>query len=151
MASREPMSVAETTERTRGRTERRRVEVYAAPAWQGEWPALGAVVQVTRSGERAGRAYERVGLYVTSRSDDAAVLGEVIRQHWHVENRLHWVKDALMDEDTGGVRSKRGASVLALLRSAALSAARWGGDASWTEARARWANRVPEMLALMRS
>lgn len=151
VATHEPTSVVETTERTRGRTERRRVEVYTPPAWQADWPALGAVVQLTRSGEREGRAYERVGLYVTSHSGDAAALGEVIRQHWHVENRLHWVKDVLMQEDTGGVRSKRGASVLALLRSAALSAARWGGDQSWTEARARWTNRVPEMLALMRS
>lgn len=143
--------MAEGVERSRGRTARRRVEAYAPPAWQDDWPDIGAVVQVTRSGVRDGEAYERTGLYLTSRTDDAARLGEVIRWHWHVENRLHWVKDARMDEDAGGVRSKAGASVLALLRSVALSVARGGGEASWTEAKARWTNRVPEMLRLLRT
>ena len=109
------------------------------------------MVQVTRSGVRDGEAYERTGLYLTSRTDDARTLGDVVRWHWHVENRLHWVKDALMGEDTGGVRSKAGASVLALLRSTALSVARDAGEWSWTEARARWTNRVPEMLRLLRT
>lgn len=143
--------MADSTERSRGRTERRRVEVYTPPAWQDDWPGIGAVVQVTRSGVRDGEAYERTGLYLTSRADDAARLGDVIRGHWHVENRLHWVKDALMDEDAGGVRSQAGASVLALLRSVALSVARDGGEASWTEAKARWTNRVPEMMGLLRT
>lgn len=101
---------------------------------------------------RDGGPYERTGLHLTSRRDDAAVLGAVIRAQGHVENRLHGVKDALMREDAGGVRSKGGASVLAPLRSAVLSVARsGGGEWSWTEARARWANRVPAMLALLRT
>ena len=125
--------------------------MYPAPAWQDDWPAIGSVVRVTRSGVRGGEPYERTGLYVTSRTADASVLGDVIRWHWHVENRLHWVKDALMAEDRGGVRSKRGASVLALLRSVALSVVHADGERSWTEARARWTNRVPAMLALLRT
>ena len=150
--------MVEGAERARGRTERRRVEVYSPPAWQDGWPDVGAVVCVTRSGVcvtrsgvRDGEPYERAGLYLTSRTDDAATIGSVIRWHWHVENRLHWVKDALMDEDSGGVRSKAGAAVLALLRGVVLSVVRDAGEWSWTEARARWTNRVPEVLELLRT
>jgi len=149
------VSVCDTTERTRGRTVRRRVEVYTAPAtgapWQADWPALGRVVRVTRSGVRDGEPYERSGLYLTSRTDDAGALGAAIRAHWHVENRLHWCKDVLMNKDTGGVRSVRGAAVLSALRGMALSVLRHGGEWSPTAARSRLSNRVPAMLALMRT
>lgn len=108
-------------------------------------------MRVTRSGVRDGEAYERTGLYLTSRTDDANVLGEMIRQHWHVENRLHWVKDVLMNEDAGGVRSKAGAAILSALRGVSLSVLRHNGEWSPTAARSRLANRVGEMLALLRT
>ena len=146
------MGVDDTTERTRGRVVRRRTEVYDAPTGVAEgWPPIGRVVRTTRSGVRDGEAYERVGLYLTSRTDGPAALASVIREHWHVENRLHWCKDVLMDEDTGGVRSMAGATVLSVLRGAVLSVLRWNGEWSPTAARSRLANRVPEMLALLRT
>ncbi|MEM6783175.1 MAG: hypothetical protein AAF624_05505 [Bacteroidota bacterium] len=96
-------------------------------------------------------AYERVGLYVTSRTDGAAALGEVIRSHWHVENRLHWVKDALQNEDGGGVRSAAGAAALSALRDVTLSVLRHNGHWSPTAAQSRLANRVGQMVRLLRT
>lgn len=125
--------------------------MYSAPLWQADWPSIRAVVRVTRSGVRDGKLYERTGLYVTSRRGDAATLGTVIREHWHVENRLHWCKDVLQNEDDGGIRSKAGASVLSALRGMALSVLRANGLWSPTAARSGLANRVPEMLALLRT
>lgn len=127
------------------------VEVYAPPEWTGDWPAVGSVVRVTRSGHRDGEPYERTSLYVTSRAGEADTLGAVIREHWHVENRLHWCKDVLMSEDAGGVRSVAGAAILSVLRGASLSVLRFNGEWSPTAARSRLANRVPEMLALLRT
>ena len=66
-------------------------------------------------------------------------------------DRCYWCKDALMHEDTGGVRCVRGASVLSALRGMALSVLRWNGAWSPTAARSRLSNRVPAMLALMRT
>lgn len=106
---------------------------------------------MTRSGVRDGEPYERTGLYLTSRSDDAAALGETIRSHWHVENRLHWCKDVLMREDTGGVRSKRGAAILSALRGASLSVLRYNGEWSPTAARSSLANRVGRLARLLRT
>lgn len=127
------------------------MEVYTAPAWQSDWPAIRRTVKVTRSGVREGKAYEQSWLYVTSRTDAADGLGEAIRRHWHVENRLHWCKDVLMNEDTGGVRSKDGGAILSCFRGMALSVQRSAGEWSPTEAWSRFANRVPEMMRLLRT
>lgn len=151
MSATAPVSVCDQSERSRGRAERRRVEVYTAPAWQSDWPAIGRAVRVVRSGVRDGKAYEQTWLYLTSRTDDAGALGAAIRSHWHVENRLHWCKDVLMNEDTGGVVSKAGAAMLSALRGIALSVLRHDGEWSPTEARSRFANRVPQMLRLLRT
>ena len=109
------------------------------------------MVRVTRSGVRAGKRYEQTGVYLTSRCDDAAVLGAVIRSHWDVENRLHRCKDVQMTEDSGGVRSKAGAALLSLLRGIALSVLRHHGEWSPTEARSRFANRPGVMLRMLRT
>ena len=135
----------------RGRTERRRVEVYTAPSWQADWPAIRRTVRVVRSGVRQGKPYEQTWLYVTSRTDDAGALGVMIRGHWHVENRLHWCKDVLLNEDHGGVLSKAGAAILSALRGMALSVPRSVGEWSPSEAQSRYANRVPAMLRLLRT
>lgn len=152
VAASEPLDAHETAERTRGRTVRRLVETYPAPTTIPEgWPEVRHVVRVVRSGEREGKPYRREGLYLTSRTDGAAALAEAARLHWAVENRLHWSKDAEMNEDRGGVRSVAGASVLSLLRGIAVSVAHRAGLRSMTAARSRLANRVPEMLAILRT
>jgi predicted transposase YbfD/YdcC len=37
--------------------------------------------------------------YISSLQLDAVEFAELIRHHWHIENRLHWVKDAVLKED----------------------------------------------------
>ena len=49
------------------------------------------------------------------------MLGQAIRQHWHVENCLHWVLDVLFREDACPVRGGDGAQNLARLRQLALN------------------------------
>jgi predicted transposase YbfD/YdcC len=153
-------SSCEECEHTRGRLERRFVEVYVVPeTLRGDWPGFATVVRVVRSGWRKdkgtnggkGRHYERESLYITSLSDSATVLAEVVRQHWHVENRLHWCKDVVQGEDGGRTRSMAGAWVQSALRSAALSVQRYAGEWSPTEARSRLANRVDLLLNMIRT
>ena len=37
---------------------------------------------------------------------DAPVFLEKIREHWKIENQLHWVKDIVMDEDKSQIKDK---------------------------------------------
>jgi predicted transposase YbfD/YdcC len=48
-------------------------------------------------------------------------LGQVARSHWGVENRLHWVLNAVMHEDWTTNRNDNSAYNLAILRHMALN------------------------------
>ncbi|MGW9349516.1 hypothetical protein [Nocardiopsis flavescens] len=50
-----------------------------------------------------------------------AVLAGIVRGHWRIENRLHWVRDTAYDEDRYTVWTGNGPVVLACLRSTAIS------------------------------
>ncbi len=45
-----------------------------------------------------------------------ARFAEVVRAHWGIENRLHWVLDVVMDEDRARNRADNGPENLAVLR-----------------------------------
>jgi predicted transposase YbfD/YdcC len=53
--------------------------------------------------------------------EDAKRLSEVIRTHWEIENRVHWVLDVAMGEDTNCTRAGESAQSLALTRKLALN------------------------------
>jgi hypothetical protein len=46
---------------------------------------------------------------------------DVVRQHWGVENRLHWRLDVVMNEDQDRTRMDNGPQNLAVLRHMALN------------------------------
>lgn len=52
---------------------------------------------------------------------DAARIGKLVRGHWEIENRLHWVRDVTFDEDRSQVRTGSGPRMLASLRNFAIS------------------------------
>jgi hypothetical protein len=55
---------------------------------------------------------------------------ELNRNHWSIENRLHWVRDVTFDEDRCRIRRGKGAQVMASLRNLAISLLRMAGAAS---------------------
>jgi len=46
---------------------------------------------------------------------------ELNRHHWSIENRLHWIRDFVFDEDRCRIRRGAGARVMASLRNLAIS------------------------------
>jgi hypothetical protein len=51
----------------------------------------------------------------------------LVRAHWTIENRLHWVRDVTFDEDRSQVRRGAGPQVMATLRNLAISLLRLAG------------------------
>lgn len=51
----------------------------------------------------------------------------LVRAHWTIENRLHWVRDVTFDEDRSQVRCAGGPQVMATLRNLAISLLRLAG------------------------
>lgn len=49
------------------------------------------------------------------------------RNHWSIENKVHWVRDVTFDEDRSRVRKHAGPQVMATLRNLAISLLRMAG------------------------
>ena len=90
-----------------------------------QWPGLAAVGRVVRTrattGKTASRTTTETAYYLLSAPLSPERLGQVVRSHWGVENRLHWVLNVVMNE--GQVRSRMDNSPynLAILRHMALN------------------------------
>jgi predicted transposase YbfD/YdcC len=120
----DPQAGASLAEQAHGRFEERRCVVVAVPPElkaQLKFPGLAAVARLD-SLRRIAKDEERVTRYfLLSRTlaPDAAL--NVVRAHWGIENRLHWVLDVAFDEDRARARKDHAAVNLALLRRLALN------------------------------
>lgn len=74
---------------------------------------------------------------------------EIIRGHWSIENRLHWVRDVTFDEDRSQVRKGAGAQVMASLRNLAISLLRLAGVANIAAALRHCGRSVSKTLRLI--
>jgi predicted transposase YbfD/YdcC len=87
----------------------------------GLWPKLRSVARVVAE-RRSGAATSReTRYYLSSLPGNAAVLGNAVRGHWGIENRLHWVLDIAFREDESRVRQGHASQNLALVRRFALN------------------------------
>jgi predicted transposase YbfD/YdcC len=112
-----------------GRLVRRRV--FACPdvgafATLADWPGLEVVlaVETIRGVPGRGKVTAEIRHYLSSARLPPEALAVAIRDHWRVENGLHWVLDVTFREDASRVRERNAARNLALLRRIALNLAR---------------------------
>lgn len=110
-----------------GRVESRQATVITDLDWlqsAHQWPGLKAVGRITRRRALADKTTEEVAYYLLSDALSPEQLVEVTRQHWGIENRLHWVLDVTMQEDQSRHRRGHGPENLALLRRLAFNVAK---------------------------
>jgi predicted transposase YbfD/YdcC len=105
-----------------GRRERRSACVVSAGdiGENRDFPGLSAIIRV--SAERGGKREER--LYLASRRFGPKQALAITRQHWQIENGLHWALDVAMREDESRARKDNAPHNLAVLRRLALNAVR---------------------------
>jgi predicted transposase YbfD/YdcC len=118
-----------TTKDTRhGRKERRTALVASAGvmAEKHNFPGLKAVARI-RSKRGKDKIVERYFLLTRRYSRDQAL--RIVREHWTIENGLHWPLDVVLDEDLARHRKDNAPANLAVLRRLALNIARAHPDA----------------------
>src|SRR5215813_12841423 len=59
--------------------------------------------------------------FLTSVPCDGVRFAQAVRQHWGIENSLHWVLDVSFDEDACRIRKDKGAQTFSVLRHIALN------------------------------
>ena len=73
----------------------------------------------------------------------------ILREHWHIENRVHWVRDVTFDEDRCQIRTASAPQVMAALRNLTTTLVRWAGHSNVAAALRRHAAHLSEALALL--
>ncbi|HSF31287.1 MAG TPA: ISAs1 family transposase [Candidatus Tectomicrobia bacterium] len=149
-----PMVAAETVDIGHGRIEQRRLTASTALVGYHDWPGLAQVFQlerhVTLKASRAQRADVVYG--VTSLSPEQTgperLLG-LIRQHWQIENQVHWVRDVTFEEDRSQVRGGSIPQVMAAFRNTAIGLMHWAGETNIAAACRRFAAQPWSALALI--
>jgi predicted transposase YbfD/YdcC len=84
-----------------------------------KWKGLKQGFRLTRERTIGGKKTVEVVHGITSLSADradAAALLRYVRDHWLIENQLHYVRDVTLREDACRVRSGSAPQVLAALR-----------------------------------
>lgn len=120
-----PHAYAETVDGDHGRMETRRIWCTGEVAWFQErerWQGLRSFGMVEAVRELGGKVSKEKRYFINSLpGDDAVRFGEVVRQHWGVENSLHWALDISFREDECRVRTGHGAENFSVLRRIALN------------------------------
>jgi predicted transposase YbfD/YdcC len=102
----------------RGRTETRIIHVFDATKEIREYlPHINAVVRVKRLRKFKTSIKEEIFYYVSDVKYNAKRFNKGIREHWSIENKLHWVKDVVMLEDKSKISNIYLAPILSLLKS----------------------------------
>jgi predicted transposase YbfD/YdcC len=115
---------AQSVDADHGRIETRTALVSTDIGWLQEahhWPGLAAIGKVTRVRETTAKTTTETAYYLLSTVLSAERFNDVARQHWGVENRLHWRLDVVMNEDQDRTRMGNGPQNLAILRHMALN------------------------------
>jgi predicted transposase YbfD/YdcC len=144
-----PQSGASEQETTRNRLVHRSLKVYAAPVKLSKrWSAAGIeqIVWIERRGERDGKAFCEQHYFLSNRTHHANVYRRYIRDHWQIENGLHWVKDVTFKEDYPPRQSQHAPTSWAVLHSFIISIARRMGARTVPEAMRLLANRIDKVF-----
>lgn len=137
-----------------GRIEQRTLTTSESLVGDSEWPGLAQVFCLERQVITKKQAKERMETVygVTSLAASRATppqLLALVRGHWHIENKSHWVRDVTFDEDRSQVRCGHISQVMAAIRNTAIGLLRAAGYTNIAKACRQMAAQPQRALALI--
>lgn len=117
--------VFEEHDKGHGRIETRICETLGNIEWLKErhpkWKNLTSIARVNGTRRIGAVETNATRYYISSQEADAKKHLERSRQHWSIENNLHWVLDAQFNEDDSFIRKNNAAENMAAVRKMALN------------------------------
>ncbi len=87
---------------------------------------------INKTGEKSDVIEYGITSLTEKQADDKTLL-EIIRGHWTIENRVHYVRDMAFDEDRSQVRTGNGPRVIAIIRNLVINILRILGVTNITQ------------------
>lgn len=125
-----PIQRSQSVDADHGRIETRRHAICHTVDWlfsdrrhPGEFrmPDLAAIGVVQSETERGGAIERETRYHLCSAPLDAETFACVVRGHWGIENRPHWVLDVVFADDQARLRSAHGPANMAVVKHTALN------------------------------
>lgn len=119
-----PTEFCQQTDAGHGRVEVRRcwtADIAEQWAVATEWAGLRTVVMIERERHIREEISVERRYFLSSLPSEAAVIAHAVREHWAVENSLHWVLDVTFNEDSSRIRANHAVENFAMLRKIALN------------------------------
>jgi predicted transposase YbfD/YdcC len=114
----------DTVEKGHGRKEQRSCLILSNPVGirnLKDWQGLKVIGMCISEREVQGEWSEEVRYFIGSRMMSAQEYGTALRNHWGIENNLHWQLDITFGEDANRVQRRHGAENLGLVRRLAVA------------------------------
>ena len=127
----------DTVDADHGRLEQRHHRVCHNVDWlssdrrfpdERRFPGLTTIAMVQTTTERGGKIETEQRYYISSASLDAKTFAKAVRDHWGVENRLHWVLDVVFHDDLARLRTGFGPQNMAIVKHMAMNIIRHPKD-----------------------
>lgn len=114
------------TELNRGRLENRILECFkVSQEIKAKYPHSKTVILVNRERICNNKLSQEKVYYLSNQSLSSEEFYKGIRGHWSIENKLHYVKDVVMNEDKANLKNKLIASIFSILRSFVITIAKF--------------------------
>ena len=138
-----------------GRIEQRRMSVLRETDWlagdrrfPGELRLPGAVclLRAQTTVETRGTTRTETRTFIASRALTAPDAATAVREHWAIENRLHWVLDVTFGDDISRLRKGHGARNMTTVRHFAINLVRANSEKGSIKSRRKRAGWSPQYL-----
>ncbi|MGH7224389.1 MAG: ISAs1 family transposase [Gemmataceae bacterium] len=112
------VTIHKTVDGDHGRIETRKYTAFHEVEWlqaRHKWPGLKGVIMVESQREIGDKTERETRFYITSTTLEAKLSGPMIRDHWAIENSLHWVMDMTFRDDERRIRTENAPANFATL------------------------------------
>ena len=109
-----------------GRIETRECHICNDVQWLREmhpnWASINCIIRINSTRELKNKTTKESRYYISSlESSKPEDVLKAVRQHWGVENSLHWILDMSFNEDYSRIRKDNAPHVMAIIRHLALN------------------------------